>query len=237
MELGTNDKSLMSDPEYQKVIALVKHLWDSGMVRRGFQHCYSMSDIIQKLLNHYGIESYLEECYLMILKKNPPEIRLVGYEQNSDDVITDKVGEVQTHVVCITKTKYPLLIDLSISEYIEDVPYICQRINPDQNKINIKNLNNVVELGNFEFDQAYFKYSKKSNTQLPSIHQTSIINRIETDKKIFNSIKRINIIVSFIIVISSLNLIRGTYDHYQKYVIKDNGFGPNKIHYQIQKEN
>jgi hypothetical protein len=224
----STDKLLLEDPEYLKIISLIHHLWSSGLVQRGTGHCYSMSDIIQKLLKHYGIDCYLEECSLMILKKNPPEIHLVGYQQESSDVINDKISEVQTHVVCVSKTKYPLLIDLSISDYIEGVPFICERIGNTNSKL----LLDKNEICNLEYENAFFKYSKQISVQVPSLHQQSIVERIKTDKKIFNSIKRINVIVSFLIIISSLNFVRGVYDHYQKYIVKDNGFGPNKIHYE-----
>lgn len=212
----TNDQKLVSDPEYQKIISIVHNLWNSGMIQRGSGHCYSMSDIVSKLLNHNGIESYLEECSLMVLKKNPPELHLVGY---SDCDIDDPIKEIRTHVVCITKTKYPILIDLSIAHFIDDIPYICEEINSQ----------NSNELSKYEFENSYFNYSKKIESQIPYLHQQSIIDRINTDKKIFSSISKINKIIISIAIITSINFIRGTWDFYQKYIIHDNGFGPQKV--------
>ena len=74
---------------------------------------------------------------------------------------------------------------------------------------------------------------------MPGLHQQSILERIETDLKVESricenekQIKLIQRIAIAVLCVSSINLIRGSYDHYQKYVVKDNGFGPNKIHYE-----
>jgi hypothetical protein len=212
----TDNQELYNDPEYQKIMSVIHNLWNSGVIQRGNGHCYSMSDIICKLLKCSGIDCYLEECNLMILKKDPPEIHLVGYLNTSTK---SPLEEIRTHVVCITKTKYPLLIDLSISNYIDNIPYICEELNCIGN----------TDLLNFESENSYFKYSKKIDTQLPDLHQQSILDRIHTDRKIFKSIDKITKILTVIIVITSLNFVRGGYDFYQKYINQNNNFGPNKI--------
>jgi hypothetical protein len=209
----TTDEALLSDPDYQKVITIIHELWNSGIIQRGNGHCYSMSDIISKLLKLNGIDCYLEECSLMILQKNPPELHLVGYPGTD---VADPLDEIVTHVVCITKTDKPLLIDLSISNFIEGIPYVCEKIT----------LSNEVEISNFEFDNCFFKYSRRSHVQVPLLHQQSIIDRIKTDRKIFSDISKINKILITLFVISSLNFIRGGVDFYQKYINQSNGFGP-----------
>jgi hypothetical protein len=198
--------------EIDQVREVIQYLWDDGMIHRGTGHCIAMSDIVQKLLLHHGIDSYLQECSLMIHKKNIDDLMLVGYSMAK---VYDPINQVKTHVVCVTKTKKPILIDLSVYNFVDDVPYICEYLDS----------NSVVD--KFEFPNANFIYTKKySDYQLPLLHERSIINRIETDKKIFNNFKIINTILIFISIIASINLVRGTFDFYQKYIIKDNGFGP-----------
>ena len=220
-----NTESLSEDKEYKKIISIIENLWDTGVIQRGTKQCYSMSDIICKLLKQNGIDCYLEECALMIMRKNPPELNLVGYplsegfSRYNDGGASNSLKEMQTHVVCITRTKYPLLIDLSIFEYSEDVPFICERINRTD----------ITELAFFDFPNTTFSYSKRSLNQVPILHQQSIIDRIKTDKELFSSIDRINRILILIISIATLNFIRGGYDFYQKYINTTNGFGPNKI--------
>jgi len=215
MRWATDDELLISDPEYQKIITIIHDLWNSGIVQRGNGHCYSMSDIISKLLKLNGIDCYLEECSLMILKKDPPELHLVGYPMAD---LTNPHQEIISHVVCITKTKYPILIDLSISHFIEGIPYICEQL---------KNGNNV-EISNFDFSNSLFKYSRRSTNQVPLLHQQSIIDRIQTDKLIFSNIDKLSKVLIGVAVITSLNFLRGIYDFNQKYIIKDNGFGPSE---------
>lgn len=209
------NKNKVADPEHQKIITIIEDLWENGIVQRGKGYCYSMSDIISKLLKLNGIDCYMEECSLMILRKSPPDLFLVGYP--GPDVMNN-VKEVHTHVVCITKTKNPILIDLSINGFIDEVPFICERIVDSNN----------VEISNFEFKNSVFKYSRKSEQQLPILHQQSIIERIDTDKRIFSSIKNVKLFLLGLATISSLNLLHNTFDFYQKYIVTNNGFGPSE---------
>lgn len=215
MRWTTDDEILLQDKDYQIIITIIHDLWNSDIIQRGSGQCYSMSDIVSKLLKLNGIDCYLEECSLMILKKDPPELHLVGYPGADQK---NSIETVQTHVVCITKTKNPILIDLSISHFIEGIPYICERIVGDNN----------VEISNFEFSNSHFKYSRRSHTQVPLLHQQSIVDRILTDRKIFSSIDKITKVLIGVAIITSLNFIRGIYDFNQKYIIKDNGFGPSE---------
>jgi hypothetical protein len=198
--------------EFDKVKKIINDLWDDGLIQRGSGHCVAMSDIVHKLLLHHGIESYLQECSLMIYKTNIVDLILVGYSLAEVD---NSVNQVKTHVVCITKTETPILIDLSIYNFVDGVPYICEYLEP----------NSTVD--QFEFPNGKFMYTKKySDYQLPLLHQRSMMNRIQTDSKIFNNFKKINIILVIIFMVSLSNFIRGSFDFYQKYFVRDNGYGP-----------
>ena len=203
-----------NDLEYKKVISVLKQVYDDGLIFQGKGHCVAMSDIIYKLLIHNGIECDLYEVSLMITKQKFTDVVLLGYSLcNRNDTET----EVNTHVVCITKTERPILIDSSVYGMIEGVPYICEYVDLEK------------PISTFVFENGKFHYTKKyTDYKLPELHQKSILGRISTDDKIFKSIRRINIIVSAAIIISTLNFARGLYDHYQKYIIKNNGFGPNE---------
>jgi hypothetical protein len=193
--------------DFDKVQEIIQELWEDGLIQRGRGHCYSMSDIIHKLLFHHGIDSYLQECQLMVAKKDISDLMLIGYSMA--DNISDSVTQVKTHVICITKTKEPILIDLSVYGIVNDVPYICEKIDKD-----VKNLTSK-----FTFPDGSFIYSKKStNYQLPQLHERSIIDRIETDNKIFSNIKYIKIFLCVLFVVSSVNLTRGFVDFYLTFV-------------------
>lgn len=209
----TDDIQLYNDPEYQLVIHIIHDLWRSGIVQKGTGQCWAMSDVICKLFKINGIESSLQECSLFIMKQNPPILNLVGYFNDVEGAPDD----IYTHIVCITKTKIPMLIDLSISSYHDTIKFICERLNKEEGELDIAEYN---------FGDVTFKYSKKDIQHVPELYQQNILTRIKTDNLIFSKINSITKIIIAISFITSLNFIRGTYDFYQKYINKTNGFGP-----------
>lgn len=211
----TDDVQLYNDPEYQLVIHIIHDLWRSGIIQKGTSQCWAMSDVISKLLKINGIESSLQECSLFIMKENPPILNLIGYFNDSENAPDD----IYTHIVCITKTKIPMLIDLSISSYHDTIKFICERLNKE----------NELEIAEYQFEDITFKYSKKDIQHVPELYQQNILTRIKTDNIIFNKINLITKILISVSIITSLNLVRGTYDFYEKYINKTNGFGPGKM--------
>lgn len=202
--------------EFEKVKKLINSLHEEGLTFRARGYCLAASDIVQKLLKHNDIDSYLQECSLMVINKNTDSINLVGYPFDASD-LDIKTGNINTHVVCITRTEDPILIDLSIGHFLSGVPYICQKLNVQNKETEIN------------FLQGKFIYTLiTKNCKIPEIHQRSIVDRIKTDKKIFSSIDRMTKILILVSVVTTINFFRGWYDFGQKYIIKNNNFGPNK---------
>jgi hypothetical protein len=203
---------------YQKVKSLVDGLHSAGMLENGSGYCLSMSDIIHKLLHKEGIKSKLVECSLMVTLKNPPSLYLMGYPGfNANKFDSEKM--LQTHIICVTETETPILIDLSISHIDKSIPFICAPIIKREVHTNI---------AEYDFETSTWTYQEKVDTELPKLHQRSILDRIEQDNKVT---KQINFIKTFMLVIlgiSTLNLLRGSYDFYQKYINQNNDWGPNK---------
>jgi hypothetical protein len=203
---------------YKKIKNVVNELYLSGLVETGSGYCLSMSDIVHKLLHKEGIESTLVECNLMVIVKNPPGLYLMGYKGFHENTY-DSTKKMENHIVCVTKTEIPILIDLSISHIDKNVFFICSPI------LNVETHTNLAE---FEFESSTWTYTERLNSELPRLHQKSIINRIKEDQRITKEIKFIKLIIISLFAISSANFVRGVYDFYQKYVNDSNGFGPNK---------
>jgi hypothetical protein len=213
----TEDKELLADKDYQKVFNLIENFWNLGIIQRGAGFCLSVSDTLNKVLKANGISSDLVECELVITTDDPPSINLVGQDYNP--VISET--QINCHVVCVTKTKIPMLIDISISDYGQatGVPFVLERLSPGQE----------ADLLAIKYKTSSYFYSRKPNPILPDIHQKSILDRINTDKKIFSDISKVYLILYILIGISSLNFVRGSYDFYQKYINQNNNFGPTKV--------
>jgi hypothetical protein len=209
------------ETEYFKIIkGLVEGLHKSGMLEAGSGYCLSMSDIVLKLLHKEGIKSKLVECNLMVTLKNPPGMYLMGYPGfNGSNYDSEKM--MQTHIVCITETEIPILIDLSISHIDKKIDYICAPI--------LKNFDHT-NLAEYDFETSTWTYTEKKDTdiELPKLHQRSILDRINTDNKIQKQIGLIQKLIIVALSVSSLNFIRGSYDFYQTYLNKHNDWGPNK---------
>jgi len=215
IRFGSDDKELTQSKEYEKVMLVIKDLWNCGVVQRGEGYCYAMSDMMYNLLALQGIESKLVECTLTVINNNPPSLHLVGHSGQAHE----DVNEMNSHVVCVTtNTDIPILIDLSIGHLIPGIPFICERLNDDS----------AGKLANYTILNSVWNYSQKESysLRLPRIHQQSILERIHLDKKIESNFKTINKIMVIIAFITSINFIRGGADYYQKYINKTNGFGP-----------
>jgi hypothetical protein len=212
----TLDQELLADDDYKVIINLIENFWNLGIIQRGAGFCLSVADTLNKVLKTKGIDSELVECELVITTENPPTINMVGQDYNP--VISEK--QINCHVVCVTKTKIPMLIDISVADYenLTGVVFVCERLQPSEE----------ADLCKATYPNCSYFYSKKLNSILPDIHQKSIVDRIKTDKKIFSDLSRLYLLLYVAIGISSLNFIRGGYDFYAKYINKTNGFGPQK---------
>lgn len=224
----TDDDELKKSKEYKLILESIDELESLGVLERTTGYCIATTDIVSKLLRSKGIECSIVECSLMVINKKNNRFNFVGYDDANKD---ESANKICSHMICITKTEIPVLIDLSVPYMVPEKPYIIERVNKD------KNLDHSSIVSEYEFEHSTWSYSEKLNSQYPLLHQQNIVDRIETDIKIEkrirsneNQIKIIQNIVFAILCVSSINMIRGFYDHYQKYVIKDNGFGPNKIH-------
>lgn len=214
LEFETHDEELRNSEDYKKIITIALNLWETGAIKRAPGYCLSISDMMLKLLHYEGIKSKLVECSLTVISKDPPSLNMIGH----DGMTKKSSEEMDSHVVLVTETDIPMIIDLSVSNLLENTnkPFIVERLSPSE----------ISDLSEFEFEKSKWMYQIKTSNRLPSLHQDSILNRINLDKKIESKINFINKVLIFVCIITSLNFIRGIYDFNQKYIIEDNGFGP-----------
>lgn len=212
-----NNPKLSNIREYQQIIGTIRDLYTNGVIQRSSGYCLSASDMVYKILSANDIKCRMVECSLVVKTHNPPSLNIIGDDNLLE--IANNNNIMNSHVVVITETEIPMIIDLSVGYLYEStkVPFILDEFTLESNK----SLTYKISYSN-----STWVYQEKSSPKVPEIYQSSILNRINTDKKIFNDIKYIKKIVYIIIIISSLNFIRGSYDFYEKYVNKSNGFGP-----------
>lgn len=189
------DENVTKDPQFHEVKNIIDSLWSGGIIQRGAGYCLGMSDIIQKMLEARGIKSDIVECKLIVLKKDPPSMFLIGQDKlfTEGNLSSDKT-KIDTHVVLITKTKIPMLIDTSIGHISQNVPYICGSVNGKDNT-----------LAEYKLDDAEWIYLKKPVEVLPELHQKSLLERIRTDFEVSKTLKFMKYVVIALICMSLIN--------------------------------
>jgi hypothetical protein len=204
------------DPDYQKIMDIVEGLWLGRVIERGAGYCLSMSDLIHTVLREQaGIDSQVVECKLTVLTNNPPSLKLIGHEGLKTG---NNIDALDTHVVCITNTTTPYLIDLSVSNILSTVSYVVEPLT--------STTNTMLDLST---GGSKWIYQQRENHKLPEIYQSNMLNRYRTDRKIFNSIRWLKILIVVVITISTVNAVRGAYDFYQVYIDDQNYWGPQHI--------
>jgi len=192
----TKSDALQSTKEYEKVKDLLSQLIESGLAKMGEGYCISVSDIVFNILNQNGIKAHLVEVQLSAVNNIDNETFLVGFntkfQQNSH-------VSVSTHVVVVTDTEIPMLIDMSIAHRL---PHGYQCIIDKAINEGDKVVARIEHEG-----WSYVYQEKKDGIGIPQLHQISILERINTDQRIFDSIKQLKTLNIIGILLSSFALI------------------------------
>jgi hypothetical protein len=203
--LFTTSERIKKTDDYKKIVGVLERMNLTGVIWMAQGQCISMSDVLCTSLIQVGIKCRMIECQLSIMDNNtnPPNHTLVGFDGYLGP------GQIDTHVVCVTDTEIPMIIDASISHMLpNDKKIIVDELQSLQNRI----------FCNVEKQNIKLTYQQKTNNKILFEHQKSILDRIQTDKKIFNSISVLKYLIILALCISTLNAGRGFYDFYSRYV-------------------
>ena len=192
----TTDNSIKKSEDYMAVERSVNRVIESGVIHISAGYCVSASDMMYISLLHQGIKSHLVECQLTVTYHNqyPEKVVYIGFDS------ADKAAEgtVNTHVVCVTDTNPPMLIDTSIS-YV--LPFgklaVIAGLSDSENRIISTSVTDVVGL----------TYQSKVIQTIPIAHQTSILNRIATDQKVRKDIQLLTKLTYLSLVIGLFEVI------------------------------
>lgn len=209
MNAITQKNELADNKDYQVILKNVKKLWENGIIQRGQGYSLSMSDALRSLLLREGIKCRLIECKLTVLNKNSSNLILVGH-----DGISKANKDSDFHIVCVTETPTPILIDLCSCKFDLQVPYIITKVGTVDGYL--------AEFAHYEGDTTWL-YQEKTNSSLPQIYQQSIIDRFTTDRKIFSGLRTLTVLVILALTISTLNAIRGFYMFHHEYIVGEDG--------------
>lgn len=201
INLLTSSDKYQNDPNYKIIGEVLTKLSRHGVVVMGVGNCISMSDIVRTSLLHRGISSRLVEvsATFTYFHVDPPATKLIGYEGISNP------GEIDTHVVVVTNTDPPFLIDSSIMHHLpQTMPVLVEPID------NLKSLDKFLLNTSFDHVNIKITYLQKAKQSVPALFQESIVDRIKTDNKIFKEIeflKKLNYIGITVSVFALINFV------------------------------
>lgn len=185
---------------YQKISRVLSGMIHTGAMAMGNGFCISMSDMVRMALFQDGIESQLVECQVTISYGGGDynKICYLGFDEVRNP------GELDTHVVVVTKTEPSFLIDASIQSRLPQGKPVLVDLVDERTVYNPYSI-----ISNYEFLEYGMKltYQAKSTQKVPKAHQISIIDRINTDQKILSKLRYCIILNYWGIGLSSFALI------------------------------
>ncbi len=192
----TNDKELEKDPHFHKIAEMIDMMVQNGTAYNFSGNCIAAADIIQHLLSGVGISSRILECKVSVIKDNPDQSKsylFVGYDNNSYK------GQVDTHVVVVTESSNPILIDMSLIYALpQDHPFVVEKASLSTNGDKI---------GEYKIGDVTMTYLEKQKLKLANIHQKNLLQRLVNEQLVERSLKSLK---AFVIVAVTLGLINFT---------------------------
>lgn len=183
---------VVKETDYYKTIkSVVDGFVRSPLFKTFAGNCIAASDMVQAALALKGIQARILEVQLSMLrnKENSNDYMFIGFDNVSS------TGQVDTHMVVVTDTEIPLLIDLSLGKYLPaELPFILRPVFPDGEMI-------------AEFDHLNIKinYSYKKNIRYPQLHQKYLIQRMQDEKEVRSTITLIKYIVAGALTLAMIN--------------------------------
>lgn len=181
-------------PEAVKLKVALDRFCRLNVIERLHGNCIAASDILQNILNFYGIKSKIMECQVFAAEDNREiqDYRMIGFNA----IGLNQPNIVDTHVVVVTETSPVLLIDASIGYMLPQDQQIIVHVveGCDAEVIGEHDIGNGMMV----------TYHHKKNIKLPALHQKNIIERIEDERLIFN---RIEFLKTSIMVIGGFALV------------------------------
>jgi len=184
-------------PEAAKLKIALDRFCRLNVIDRLHGNCIAASDILQNILNFYGIKSKIMECQVFAAQDNREiqDYRMIGF----NTVGLNHPNIVDTHVVVVTETTPALLIDASIGYMLPPEQQIIVHVveGCDAEVIGEHDVGNGMIIS----------YHHKKNIKLPALHQKNIIERIQEERVIFNNIDLLKTAIFVIGAISVVNFI------------------------------
>lgn len=174
---------------------IIQQLDRDGVLARLPGNCILASDILQNLLDSENIPSRIMEVQAVITGRFPGDttMMLLGYDTEKLDP-----GNTDTHVVVITQTDTPLLIDVSIGHLVGNPRAVVMT------ELSTRDPEIVAETA---IDLYEIVYRIKKNIRMPYFHQRDLISKLRNEVKLQNDFKVVKMIAVIGLGVSVLNVL------------------------------
>jgi hypothetical protein len=190
--IDSRDKLLLS-PQFLKIQETLTKIHASGVSVNFPGNCISTAEMLQSVLQDQGIETQITEVQLVITRNTglEAEYLFVGYDNQSF------AGQIDTHVVLITKTEQPILIDASLGHVLPtDHPWVVEYLP----------LNHKVEmLAEYTVANLHLAYTRKKIPRLANLHEKTILQKTLDDLSLRRDLRTIRFVVFIAIGIGMIN--------------------------------
>lgn len=182
--------------EYKKVVELIRELDADGMIERFQGACVASSEVIQAILHARGVKSRFLECNALIAnaKNNGNSIHFIGF----NTIVPLKQNEVDTHVVVLVEAAIPFIIDASIGHKMGSGKFVV---------ISPLSSSDPDIISEASFHGALVTYRVKKNIRYATIHQKSLVDRMNEEQKTKSDVGMLMNTVKILLFIGGINMI------------------------------
>lgn len=189
---------LETQPYYQQIKKLLQNLQPVDVLPKLQGQCVAAADLIQNLLYQHQINSRILEVQLTATKHyqdGSTEFMFIGYDNLMNP------GQIDTHLVVITDTEIPLMIDASISHILNGCSenYVMRELNTSS-----------LFLADYRIDDVQLTYTIKKSVRLPSLHQRTLLDRMMEERKLKDTIHWLKIMAITGLGLSVFNTFANT---------------------------
>ena len=188
-----SNADIFKSPEVVKITEIVDKLFSSGMAVNFAHNCIAASDILQASLYSMGIKSKIVEVQLNVFRQDANgenDYLYIGYDSVSFP------DQIDTHVVVVTDTTVPMLIDLSLGHILpKDKNIVIIPAATDEENV----------IGKIQVSNLSLTYFIKRNVKLPNLHQKNMVQRMLEDQKTNQKVEWIQKIVNILLLFSLIN--------------------------------
>lgn len=184
--------------ELETVEKAIKNLDLSGVLEKLDGNCITAADIFQNLLDAKGLRSKIIECSLLITNSKGNGLALVGY----NFCVAPNSDQVDTHAVVLVECNNPFIIDASISHILKKPKTVV--VLP----LDTKNPEVITE---GEVEGFNLMYRVKKNIRLGTLHQKTLLQRVNEDIKLRSDVSFLSVMVKVLIVVGLFNAVANSF--------------------------